>query len=551
MSPIGSGVCFAQSATSTLVNADGLTRAPMVTEATFSKPEGRAPCSGTATKVGNRLVCPDCKDLPENIKKHAAIGRQKDLPQGFLVYQDLKGSNAGALMMTPLGKFEPRQVPGIEKVTGRMDLSDDGKWVVTFRPWNQPVLVALDGSGVIEVPHAKEIKWHRDEESFIGFWHSYPGKGGAIWVACIDKIYAIDVDLSRPQPTFGPLRVVAELSGIGAGWMRDVGVAGSHAFGGLGAPYSMLTLSPQASAPAGAANLWIPKGQARFSCGCHISWDGKFSSHNPGGVAKNPPLYDRAIPGGGTHTGPVILAFREAGSGEMDAAELEIQRSASVNWAPREYYSAGHDWHEWHFTNNNEYLTGRMLYTPQGQKQAQKGGIWVLHWPTSTWTQVTPANLGGKGDRHVAFFTKAPVGASSGKPAAPVAVRPAAAPAASAPATSAPASVTIEATIVAMPTIPAVSELGIYRNILAFVRYRVDKVVSGELKDSHVLVVHWAIKDRAPLAAASYKVGDRHRLVCEPFDDKKHGEMMSVQRADDTGDYDSRRYWPTAIAPVK
>jgi hypothetical protein len=150
----------------------------------------------------------------------------------------------------------------------------------------------------------------------------------------------------------------------------------------------------------------------------------------------------------------------------------------------------------------------------------------------------------------VAFFPKAPVPASSGKPAAPVAAKPAPAPPASAPA-AAPANVTIEATIVTMPTIPAVSELGIYRNILAFVRYRVDKVVSGNLKDSHVLVVHWAIKDRAPLAAASYKVGDRHRLMCEPFDEKKHGEMMSVQRADDTGDYDSRRYWPTAVAPIK
>jgi hypothetical protein len=528
-----------------LTNADGLPRAPMVNEGTFPEPEGHAPCkSKQVKKVGDRFVCPECADLPAHIKKHAVIGRQKDLPDGFLVYQETK---SGRLMVTPLGRFDPRPVPGIEKVNSRMDVSDDGKWVVTYRPRNQPVLVALDGAGAYDVPHGNEIKWDREEESFIGFWHSYPGSGSAIWIASIDKIYAINVDFRGSRPAFGPLRVIAALQGrLGAGWMRDAAVAGRHAFGGLGAPYSMLTLGEGGQGTAGATGLWFPTGQARFSCGCSMSWDGTLTSHNPGGAQKTPPLYDKAIPGGGTHTGPIILDFKEAKSPVIEAADLEIFRSASVNWAPREYYSRGHDWHEWHFSNHREYLTCRMLYTPQGQKEPEKGGIWILHWPSNTWTQITPTGIGGRGDRHVAYLTK-----MGTKRLPPTTASATSRPALAEPTTRpAPARLTVEATITDVSSVPAPKDLGTYRNVLTYIRYRVDKVVEGQMKDQHIIVVQWAVRDRIYQPAASYRVGQKQRIECELFDVNRHGDFMSMQQVNDIQDFDSRNFWALRVSPL-
>jgi hypothetical protein len=522
----------------------------MVTEMAFGAPEGHAACTTQpVSKVGERLVCAECKDLPPNVKKHATIGRQADLPKGFLVFQDMKGSNTARLMVTPLGKFDPKPIASVEKVHGRFDVSDDGKWIIALRPWNQIILVAVDGSSVVEVPGTKDIKWHRDEESFVGFWHSYPGKASAIFVGSINTVYAMEVDLSKPQPTFGPLKVVAQVSGIGAGWMRDMGMAGKHAFGGLGAPYSMLTLRPGRDEPAGAADLWTPSGQARFACGCHLSWDGAYSCHNPGGVAKPTPLYDKAIPGGGAHTGPVILDFREAGSPAVEAGELEISKSASVNWAPREYYSGGHDWHEWHFTNNRHYLTGRLLWTPKGERQQYKGGIWLLHWPSSTWTQITPAELGGKGDRHVAYLTDAAMPAAA-KPATAPAAGPTPASKPAKPADSAPSRVTIEATITHISKVPAQQELGVYQNVLTAIRYRVDKVVQGECGEKSLVLIHWAIRDRKPVEAAGYKVGQKQRIVCEPYDARKHADIVSVQEVNDIEDTDSRTFFALSVSAL-
>jgi hypothetical protein len=336
------------------VNADGLTRAPMVHEGEFNAPEGHAPRSSRDVReVGGRLVCPECASLPPNVKKHGRIGSQKDLPEGFLVCQEKGGGWGGRLMVTPLKRFEPRPCStilqgGVGTVTGRMDVSDDGRWVVTYRPW-QPILVPLDGSGAVDLPDLGRVRWEVDEERCIGFWHSYPGGGDAIWIASNRGIWAVEVDLCGSTPTFGEPRRIARLDrGIGAGWMRDAAVAATHAFGGLDAPWSMLTLLDGGTGGvAGPERIWKPSGQARFACGCHMSWDGMLACYNPGGTAKKPSLYDRAIPAGGTHVGPLIVPFAEAGSADVDAADLELHRSLSVNWAPREYYSASHDWHEW------------------------------------------------------------------------------------------------------------------------------------------------------------------------------------------------------------
>ena len=76
---------------------------------------------------------------------------------------------------------------------------------------------------------------------------------------------------------------------------------------------------------------------------------------------------------------------------------------------------------------------------------------------------------------------------------------------------------------------------------LAIFEYRIMAAHSGEVDGDSLWIAHIAVQDFNPTEAASYNVGDTHRLVLEPIE--KHYDLESTSWADDT-DADFEIWFP-------
>ena len=80
-----------------------------------------------------------------------------------------------------------------------------------------------------------------------------------------------------------------------------------------------------------------------------------------------------------------------------------------------------------------------------------------------------------------------------------------------------------------------------YSQSLVFLKYRVQSVERGQLKERDILAVHWGMKNKKLLPAARYRVGESHRLQLEPFD--AHPELDRLMRNDDTEEFELPTYY--------
>lgn len=80
-----------------------------------------------------------------------------------------------------------------------------------------------------------------------------------------------------------------------------------------------------------------------------------------------------------------------------------------------------------------------------------------------------------------------------------------------------------------------------YDTCVAFIKYKVNKVVSGAYEGGELLAVFWGLRKGKLQPAASFRVGQSHRLTIEPF--SEHEELARVMQADDTNEYSLTPYW--------
>lgn len=99
---------------------------------------------------------------------------------------------------------------------------------------------------------------------------------------------------------------------------------------------------------------------------------------------------------------------------------------------------------------------------------------------------------------------------------------------------------TITAEVIKVSMVPDPSQVA-YTECLTYIKYRVITVEYGEYKNQELLAVFWGMKDSKLMPAARFKVGEKQRLVLEPFDN--HEELSHIMQADDTNDYESTPFW--------
>ncbi len=80
-----------------------------------------------------------------------------------------------------------------------------------------------------------------------------------------------------------------------------------------------------------------------------------------------------------------------------------------------------------------------------------------------------------------------------------------------------------------------------YDTCVTFIKYKVNKVVSGSYDGDSLLAVFWGLRKGKLQPAASFRVGQTHRLTIEPF--SEHEELARVMQADDTNEYSLTPYW--------
>ena len=171
------------------------------------------------------------------------------------------------------------------------------------------------------------------------------------------------------------------------------------------------------------ADIWKHTNPKSWGCKVSISHDGSICSYNPG--------YDQ-FPTNGCgciadegcllrHKCVVLLPFQEETAPSLAwQTVLEQQMAVSINWAPRKYlYLSSTDtthgesalssnfWSDfkgWCYTNDSTYLAcdGNALPNAATPRlicdMADSGTIWLVHYPTNTWTRIlkplTPVGRG-------------------------------------------------------------------------------------------------------------------------------------------------------------
>lgn len=72
-----------------------------------------------------------------------------------------------------------------------------------------------------------------------------------------------------------------------------------------------------------------------------------------------------------------------------------------------------------------------------------------------------------------------------------------------------------------------------YTEALMTVKYRVLGTTLGEFEGEHIAVAHWCVRDLKRTPEAKFRVGDRHRLDLDLYDDHKEFEFVTL--SDDLG----------------
>jgi hypothetical protein len=98
----------------------------------------------------------------------------------------------------------------------------------------------------------------------------------------------------------------------------------------------------------------------------------------------------------------------------------------------------------------------------------------------------------------------------------------------------------ITAEVIKVSMVPDPDQVA-YTECLTYIKYRVITVEHGEYKNQELLAVFWGMKNSKLMPAAHFKVGEKQRLVLDPFDE--HKELSHIMQADDTNDYESLPFW--------
>jgi hypothetical protein len=317
------------------------------------------------------------------------------------------GAQKGGLYTSPLGKNTPTLVPNTQgDHISSTQITEDGQWVLYNA--GGPVLIRIDGQYRTKVPVTAS-----GSDGCCTFWWNAPsGKLEVVYRASGDKIvHAIPVTLSaNAAPTFGTDHTIAQFN---EAVEFSMGVSGTHFWSRIDDAEmgpEFVTIPDNGNGIATDANIWKHTVPKSWGCKCTISHDGSICLYNPGYDQWCGCLCDEFCLL--RHKSFALVPFQEQTAPSLAWQTTLLKTMAvSVNWAPRKYLflsstdstkgaSAGtsnfwSDFKDWCYTNDNNYVAGDLDCLPYkapdscaGSHMPDSGTIWLVHYPTNTWTMI-------------------------------------------------------------------------------------------------------------------------------------------------------------------
>jgi hypothetical protein len=321
-----------------------------------------------------------CATCPSFDKKSAIVGSQTNLPDGFIVY-GLRSGNG--IYRSSLRQFAQTLIPntGSDRATYPA-LSADGAWLV-YAAQTSLYVIGVDGAHRTKVPTATISV---SSGMVCGVYRQSP-KGTEIFYKETDtRLRAVAVTWSANGPTFGADRLIGQFSNT---ILYSIGVAKNHIFTRLGIRSQFATIPDAGNGTAGDNTEWQFTGAVDQGCEETISFDGRICCHNPGLINQTDCIPNEL--GSMRHKGFVLLPFKENTAPSLDWTTFVMNNALSVNWCPVEYRIGSLndiDFGEWNYTNDTSYIAGSL----KGALATIKG-VWLVHWPSNTWTMLTGAGV--------------------------------------------------------------------------------------------------------------------------------------------------------------
>jgi hypothetical protein len=340
--------------------------------------------------------------------------------KGTVVSSFLTGAG---LVTAPLGSLAAQLIPNTsgDGTCNSPSITEDGKWVLYYGS-NKLWIIRIDGLLKTQVPTVSLGGGPGPGYGVCSFWYNAPGstptskKVEVAYRAGGDAdVHAVPVTISaNAAPTFGADHLVAHFGGPIS---FTFGIAANHFFARIntsGSDCPRMATIP-ATGNATDADLWVPTKQQTAGCMATLSHDGTIGGYNSAYAQWCTCLADQTC--NFRHLSLTLLPFQEKTATPIEWINGLVKTKAiSINWAPAQYFNYnkppkdttignpnfgdyGPDFGLWNYTNNNEYIVGSMQLAnyninPDSLNKAIRkvtpdtGAIWLIHYPTNTWTRI-------------------------------------------------------------------------------------------------------------------------------------------------------------------
>jgi hypothetical protein len=350
---------------------------------------------------------------PGHIKFHAPKGDAAELPPGHIVFTTAPHGRfdydpQGSIHISPLHSFSPSPIPNTTGATN-LWLSDNGEWILYRQgALDAPAplyVIRRDGSGKTRVPVDSTLN--------AGFVHHSPVYDNEIFYQPadsagnpLDTLYGIEVTFDGSTVSFGATRRLLCGHAIPYNFRTGAWIARDRIFclwGGYGpAAEACYTMPAGGTEPFECSygcyeDTWFvgqqdrPSYQRTEPFGIMMSWDGAYVGNTPASDNQHPCLPYIPTKYAMEKYGAVIFPYRQPDySTYASPVEYWLTDVSSVNWCPKphRYRNYEHiDLPRW--TNHPDYLLYRWW-----NDNTNANGVFVLHWPSNTWTMVTDTSTG-------------------------------------------------------------------------------------------------------------------------------------------------------------
>jgi hypothetical protein len=323
---------------------------------------------------------------PAFVKKTAAIGNLSGLSfSGKVFAARFRGYG---IYSSTLGQNNPTLVPNTsgDPNCNSLQVSDNGLWFIYN--CGGVYVIGADGLHKTKVP----VTASGSEGCCTIWWKCPQGDTEIVYRASGDKIvHAIPIHWGANGPTFGTDRTIAQFNEV---MEFTMGVSGNHMWTRVDDAHNgpkFITLPGSGSATD--ASFWTPTTFPSYGCMCTITRDGSLCVFNAGYDQWCTCLADEFCLL--RHKSFVVLPF-QLNTAPSIRWDTLLHRATSINWTPAQYVMSdtnnlGSDAKGWNFTSDSTYLAGDLYGNKVG---ADSGTIWLVHWPSNTWTKILSLNGG-------------------------------------------------------------------------------------------------------------------------------------------------------------